>query len=39
MTYDSPMSIVANHYTPARLDRDMEIWSGLGVNRIHWIEH
>jgi hypothetical protein len=39
VTYDSPMSIVANHYTPERLSKDMETWAGLGVRRIHWIEY
>ena len=39
VTYDSPMSIVAGHYTPQRLARDMEIWAGLGIRRIHWIEY
>lgn len=39
VTYDSPMSIVANYYTPDRLDRDMAIWADLGITRIHWIEY
>jgi len=39
VTYDPPMSIIANCYTPDRLARDMEIWADLGVNRVHWIEY
>lgn len=37
--YDSPMSIIANSYTPERMDRDMRTWAALGMRRIHWIEY
>ncbi len=37
--YDSPMSIIANSYTPERIDRDMRTWAGLGMHRVHWIEY
>ena len=39
VTYDSPMSLIANHYTPERLDRDMRTWAKLGMRRVHWIEY
>lgn len=39
VTYDPPMSVIANYYTPDRLARDMEIWADLGIRRIHWIEY
>jgi len=39
VTYDPPMSIIPNYYTPERLRRDMETWAGLGVRRIHWIDY
>ena len=39
VTYDPPMSIIANYYTPERLRGDMEVWSSLGVRRIHWIDY
>ena len=37
--YDTPMSIIANYYTPARLDRDMALWAEQGIGRVHWIEY
>jgi len=37
--FDSPMCIIPSAYTPARLDREMRLWSDLGVHRIHWIEY
>ena len=39
MTYDPPMCIISSYYTPKRLSREMEIWAGLGIKRIHWIEY
>lgn len=39
LTYDSPMCVIANYYTPERLDRDMGAWKKLGIERVHWIEY
>ncbi len=39
LTYDSPMCVIANHYTPQRLDRDFGAWKALGISRVHWIEY
>jgi hypothetical protein len=39
MTYDPPMCIVPNYYTPARLKAEMATIASWGVNRLHWIEY
>jgi hypothetical protein len=39
MTYDPPMCIVPNPYTPSRLRAEMATIAGWGVNRLHWIEY
>ncbi len=33
--YDSPMSIISNHYTPGRLQKEMRRWKELGLTRVH----
>jgi len=38
MTYDTPMSVIPNYYTPARLREEMALIRSLGIDRIHWIE-
>lgn len=39
MTYDPPMCIISNFYTPSRLRAEMSTIAGWGVNRLHWIEY
>lgn len=39
ITYDSPMCVIANHYTPERLDRDFALVASQGISRVHWIEY
>lgn len=39
VTYDPPMSIIANYYTPQRLDREMRMWRDLGLSRVQWLEY
>lgn len=38
VTYDPPMNMRANAYTPERLAAEMRLWAGWGVSRINWIE-
>ncbi len=39
VTYDSPMCIITNHYTPARMKAEMGTLAGMGIRRINWIEY
>lgn len=38
VTYDPPMNMRSNSYTPARVAAEMRLWAGWGVSRINWIE-
>lgn len=38
-TYDFPDCVMANYYTPERLDREMKLLAGLGIQRLHWIDY
>jgi|GEM_PF-987025 len=39
LTYDAPMCVIANHYTPTMFDREFAACKSLGLHRIHWIEY
>ncbi|HVF11199.1 MAG TPA: hypothetical protein VNA16_10370, partial [Abditibacteriaceae bacterium] len=39
MTYDPPMCVISNFYTPQRLREEMKLISSWGVRRLHWIEY
>lgn len=39
MTYDPPDNLMAQHYTPERLNIDFGTWRKLGVTRVHWIDY
>jgi len=39
MTHDIPDNVVNNFYTPQRMDKEWQLLSGLGVERIHWLDY
>jgi hypothetical protein len=39
MTYDFPDDLRANHYTPERLEAQIDQLAGTGVSRIYWIDY
>ena len=39
MTYDFPDDLRASHYTPERLERQIDQLAGTGVSRIYWIDY
>lgn len=39
MTWDWPDDLMANYYTPERLDAQIKIIKDWGINRIHWIDY
>lgn len=38
-TYDFPDCVMANYYTPARLDAEIAMLAGWGIDRLHWIDY
>lgn len=39
MTYDPPMSLMPNYYTPVRLHQEMQHLTTWGVRRLYWIDN
>jgi len=39
MTYDIPDNLIANFYTPSRLQEEIRLLKNLGINRLYWIDY
>jgi hypothetical protein len=39
LLFDTPMCMVANYYTPARLRSQMQVIREIGFDRIHWMDY